>query len=187
MSISNSTPVIEHNKRTYRGPVASLASKQEIDPEFLRLHFTYDKNTGIFLKKSWVGSRGRVSKEVVYGVDGVNRYVQIPVGGLMFFAHRLAFVYVNGVYPELQVDHIDGDGRNNRWSNLRLVTHKENAQHNVNGNSNNTSGLRGAFRNRGKWKSCIGVDGVEVALGVFETKEQAHQAYISAKNRMHFQ
>lgn len=188
MSDSHSTLTQEREKRPYYGPTNPITDKKDIDPEFLRRTFSYNPDTGIFTKKPWIGSRGRVTKEIVYGLDGVTRYVQIPVGGKMFLAHRLVFVFMFGIYPELQVDHIDGNGRNNKLENLRLVTHKQNAQHNVNGNSNNTTGFRGVYRSRrGLWRSSIQVDGVHRHIGVFDTKEAAHAAYLSAKNEVHFQ
>ena len=174
-------------KRPYYGPKAEIKNKKDIDPEFLRRHFHYDHETGVFTRKSWVGARGRITKEVVYKVASGQKYVQIQIGDKNYLAHRLAFVYMLGAYPDLQVDHIDGDGSNNKWENLRLVTHKENAQHNVNGNRNNTTGLRGVYRCRKKWRACITVDLAQKHLGTFETKEAAHAAYIAAKREAHFQ
>ena len=46
-------------KRPYYGPVTEIKDKKDIDPTFLREHFLYDPETGVFTKKPWVGTRGR--------------------------------------------------------------------------------------------------------------------------------
>ena len=73
----------------------------------------------------------------------------------------------------LEVDHIDGNTSNNRKSNLRVVSHLENMQ-NKKIYKNNTSGTTGVSQLRnGKWKARIMVNGNEMWLGTFETKEEA--------------
>jgi hypothetical protein len=79
------------------------------------------------------------------------------------------------------VDHIDGDGLNNRRSNLRPATHIQNLQ-NQRRRSNNTSGHKGVSWDapRGKWLARIQVDGARRYLGIFDTAEAAALAYDAA-------
>lgn len=83
--------------------------------------------------------------------------------------------------PNLEVDHIDGDGLNNRRDNLRLATHSQNRQ-NSKLQSNNTSGYKGVdwYKRDGKWRAKIMVGGRRKTLGVFNTKEEAAAAYDAA-------
>lgn len=83
-------------------------------------------------------------------------------------------------------DHIDGDGLNNRRSNLRIATNGEN-QRNRRVNENNTSGYKGAtFHKRdNKWRARIEVDGKQIHLGLFATREEAYAVYCEAATRLY--
>lgn len=87
---------------------------------------------------------------------------------------------------EVEVDHRDGDGLNNRRGNLREATHAEN-QCNGGLRDDNTSGFRGVYWNqtRGKWYASIGVDGKRLYLGAFEALPDAAAAYAEASARLH--
>ena len=78
---------------------------------------------------------------------------------------RVMFLLMEGRWPEHQIDHINGDPTDNRWSNLREVTAAENSQ-NLAMSSANTSGRMGVSFNkrRGKWQASIKVNGRGVAL-----------------------
>lgn len=82
---------------------------------------------------------------------------------------------------DLEVDHIDGDGVNNRRENLRLATTKEN-QRNRKLTVRNTSGFKGVTwcKRTKKWLAQIRVNYKTVFLGYFITPELAHAAYIKA-------
>lgn len=102
--------------------------------------------------------------------------------------HRLLFQVPAG----MQVDHINGDGLDNRRSNLRAATPSQNSQ-NIGKRRTNTSGYKGVSRlsNSPKWRAQIrsadksqGCNG-KVYLGVFDTPEQAYAAYCEANKRLH--
>ena len=86
----------------------------------------------------------------------------------------------------MQVDHIDGDGLNNRRGNLRLATAGQN-QHNKGLQRNNTSGFKGVRwrSDKGKWVARIDKDGKRRHLGYFDTVEGAHSAYVAASMAIH--
>lgn len=86
----------------------------------------------------------------------------------------------------MEVDHIDGDGLNNRKANLRLATHAENCM-NRRVPVTNSSGLKGVSWHKGQrqWVAKIKVSGITVHIGSFNCPEQAHTAYCEAAARMH--
>lgn len=97
-------------------------------------------------------------------VDGVWRTVMM---------HRLILDAPTGVL----VDHINGDGLDNRRANLRLVNNSQNQMNRKNVTS--SSGYKGVtfLPKSGKWQAQIKKDGKNIYLGVFKTPEQAHAAY----------
>jgi hypothetical protein len=91
--------------------------------------------------------------------------------------------------PEgLQIDHIDGDGLNNRRYNLRVATC---AQNNLNTRRrcNNKSGFKGVSwdRDRGKFRAYIKINNKQTHLGMFTSPEEAHAAYCLASQKYHGQ
>lgn len=151
----------------------------------LRFLLDYDADSGIF---TW---RGRTSNRVKIGSIAGSRhgagYVQINVDGSNFLAHRLAWLHAHGTWPKGTVDHINGDRTDNRLLNLRDVSQGVN-----NGNvrklpRHNTSGLLGASWCAAdeRWAAHISVDGKSRFLGNFDTADDAHAAYLTAKRRLH--
>lgn len=86
----------------------------------------------------------------------------------------------------MDVDHIDGDGLNNRRANLRIATRSENCC-NQRLPEHSTSGLKGANwkKEAGKWRAQIAVRGRKKHLGYFATPEAAHEAYLAAAEKLH--
>ena len=86
----------------------------------------------------------------------------------------------------LVVDHISGDGLDNRRSNMRLVTVALNAR-NQRLKGDNTSGLKGVSwrSDTRKWRANINLDGKQYSLGCYNTKDQASAAYAEASARLH--
>ena len=138
----------------------------------------YNPDTGEFI---WEAKRGRQSAGSIAGSSGHSPYVYIRVSGLVRLAHRAAFAWVHGRWPKGQIDHINGNTRDNRISNLREASNKQN-QANVARRKDNTSGFKGVrpARTKGKWWANIYVDGKIRYLGTYETPEAAHQAYVKA-------
>jgi len=87
------------------------------------------------------------------------------------YLHRL----ITNAPDDLEVDHINGDPSDNRKSNLRLCTHKQNMW--------NIKRKGVSYRKeRKKWRARINVNNKEIFLGYFETKEQALKAYEDASS-----
>jgi hypothetical protein len=86
----------------------------------------------------------------------------------------------------MELDHINGDPSDNRICNLRECSRGENCQ-NTRVPKHNKSGLIGAHfdRKAGRWYSQISMGGRNNRLGFFDSAEMAHEAYKSAKRRLH--
>jgi hypothetical protein len=151
----------------------------DITAEMLRERMSYDQETGVFRLRR---SRTRWKAGQVAGSLGENGYVSIRVCGVLCLAHRLAWLYVHGEWPVEQIDHRNNDRTDNRLANLRPASVDQNARNNRIG-GRNTTGLKGAYRKRGKWRSTITVNGKQVSLGTFSTKEEAHAAYCAAAEK----
>lgn len=130
--------------------------------------------------------RGPTSAGRQLGHVEKNGYRRLMIDGKRYLAHRLAWFYMTGSWPAVDVDHRNLSRDDNTWRNLRLATDCQN--HANRGLSrSNTSGLKGACWNRfrGHWQSYIKVEGRSHFLGRFETKEEAHAAYSAAAARFH--
>lgn len=131
----------------------------------------FNPKIGIF---TWI--KGRKKGSVAGSVDKEG-YIVIHILGKIYKAHRLAFLYMTGKFPEDQIDHVDGNPSNNAWDNLRKATNRQN-QGNKKLRRNNTSGYKGVGWHKSikKWYSSISYDG-KIHLGYFEYAEDAALAY----------
>lgn len=138
------------------------------------MHFIqYNPDTGEFIKPdAHVKHFGKKSKA---------RYVVIDIDGKNYYAHRLAWLYVHGVWPKGRLDHRDGNKRNNRILNLRPASGSQNAM-NRSIQANNTSGFRGVHQRSGerKFRAQIQVEGRKIRLGTHHTADEAAHAYNKA-------
>jgi hypothetical protein len=148
----------------------------------LREMLDYDPENGFF---RWKIRWKRVRIGQLAGVSGP-RYARIMLGQRRFYAHRLAWLYVYGVWPQHEIDHIDGDRLNNRISNLREATSSENKR-NTRKRSNNTSGFKGVSFDKSKklWTAQIATNRKYIHIGRFKTPEAAYEAYCAAAERLH--
>lgn len=114
-------------------------------------------------------------------------YLSVSVAKRHYLCHRLAWLYMTGEWPQFTVDHIDGSRSNNRWDNLRDVPHRTNIQNERKARtSNKSSGLLGVAPNGKRWMAQIRLGGKKSEyLGTFDTPEEAHHAYLTAKRAHH--
>ena len=167
-----------YNKAAY------AATRNAMTAELLRQRLSYDPQTGVF---TWLETHvHRLGKEAGSTRTGVKAkggsYRMINIGGALFRAHRLAWLYMTGEWPTTDVDHINGNRADNRWSNLRLASRAEN---NANAGlpKNNTSGVKGVSfdpKRKRPWRAMISKDNRSRLLGDFSTKEEAATAYQQA-------
>ena len=97
---------------------------KELTQQRLQEILDYDPETGVFTRK--VSSGGKKAGSIA-GSPNVRGYWTVGVDGKYYKAHRLAWLYVHGEWPEGVIDHIDRDTANNAVSNLRDVTQVENS------------------------------------------------------------
>ena len=152
-----------------------IVPRPELTAEQLRSILNYEPATGIFTRK--IGSANQVKAGDIAGCPGGDGYLQIRVQSRKYQAHRLAWLYVYGEWPEGQIDHINRNRSDNRISNLRDVTQKQNLQ-NAGKRSNNTSGHSGVrwYKQSSKWVAVITHNYNRIHLGYFNTMEEAISA-----------
>lgn len=126
----------------------------------------YNPMTGLFVRKK----TGKLT-----GTKSRAGYVIIGIGKPTYYAHRLAWLWTYGEWPDGLIDHIDRDKTNNRISNLRVTNKGVNAVNSVAVRSK--SGFRGVYyqSNTSKWRVKAG----RVNVGYFSSKKAAHRAYLA--------
>ena len=144
---------------------------------------SYCEQSGNFV---WLVQTGRALPGMIAGSLGKDGYVQIKIGGKLYKAHRLAWLYMIGEWPKGRLDHKDNCQSNNRWDNIRPASHSQNMA-NRKLNNNNKAGFKGVsfYKKLGKYGSRVSKDGVSYHLGVFDTPEEAHEAYLAKANELH--
>jgi hypothetical protein len=157
--------------------------RTNLTQERLKEVLNYDPDTGVFTRA--IGVRGCSAGTRLGTLNKRLGYVLVGVDGTQYYAHRLAWLYMNGCWPPEQVDHMNGDRSDNRLVNLRACRQAENSQNTV-AHTDSKSGVLGVswVGKLGKWRARI-FKGAEVHLGCFGTKEEAHQAYLAAKAQLH--
>lgn len=149
---------------------------------YLREVMNYDPETGEF---TWTKKRRSIRVGDPCGRVNIWGYREIGVCSKLYPAHRLAFLYMTGRWPEPYVDHINRVRSDNRWCNLREATASENS---ANGSlrGNNTSGLMGVVwdKARSKWRAQIRINGRKTNLGRFHSAEEAAAAHDRAARAM---
>lgn len=158
-----------------------------VTAEQVREALTYDLETGAFTWRVQTGKNGKRGclAGTVRNVNG-RLYRFIGLNRKQYPAHRLAWLYSFGHWPQLHIDHVDGDGLNNSLSNLREATVSENLR-NRGKQANNKSGYKGVSweKKYSKWKAQITVHGCRRHVGYYATREDAHAAYIKAAELLH--
>lgn len=103
----------------------------------------YNQETGVLTYRY---TEGRHKQGEVVGGDS-GEYLRVSIQGKRYKLHRLIWLYETGGYPPtgLEIDHINGDKRDNRWCNLRLASHAQNAC-NTKKRETCTSGVKGISR-----------------------------------------
>jgi hypothetical protein len=78
-------------------------------------------------------------------------------------------------FPEAKVDHINGDGLDNRRENLRAASDSLNGWNRRGADRDNATGCRGVTRARGRFRAHATVKGRYHHLGIYDTAEKAAQ------------
>lgn len=153
----------------------------------LRSLLVYEPDTGEF---TWRVSLPRSSRAAgdKAGCTRPDRYMQIVVRGVRYFAHRLAWEFSHGAIPQgSEIDHIDHNPSNNRLANLRLVTQAENRRNRA-ADSRNKSGVNGVHwsKSANAWSAQIRFNRTTKHLGYFKALKDAAAARKAAERRLAF-
>ena len=123
---------------------------------------------------------------IVENIDNKEGYNVIKINKKLILRHRIiayCFLGLQNIVGNQNgidlIDHIDGDKLNNSVENLRIT--------NQSGNQRNRKNTKGYTFNKkmNKYRAQIKVNGKYIHLGYFDTKEEAHNAYLEGKNIYH--
>lgn len=148
----------------------------KITQERLKELLHYNPETGIFTRLKALSSNAKKG-DIAGGINSTTGYGQIRIDYKSYQASRLAWLYMEGYFPENQIDHINRIKHDDRWKNLRHVTNQCNSR-NCNISKNNSSGITGIVWNKRehKWQARIMISGNQISLGYFKSKYDAARA-----------
>lgn len=144
----------------------------------------YDPQTGIL---TWRIAIGSAVKGAAAGRKNRDGYLQIGLARRTYSVHRLAWFLAYGSWPSALIDHKNGVRSDNRLDNLRLATKSLNGQNKRVAMRHGKSGFLGVTWHKGvsRWQAQIALNGVSHYLGLFDSAEAAHAAYLTKKREMH--
>ena len=156
-----------------------------ITQEILKEILEY-REDGTFIWRSKISRKCTVGKIAGYNIPPHN-YKGIKLFNKQYRLHRLVWLYNYGVFPTMDIDHIDGNPSNNKICNLRCVSMSQN-QKNKAMNRNNTSGIMGVRfdSSRNKWFAYIKVNDKLKNLGRYDTVDDAKKARQKAEKEYGF-
>ena len=133
-----------------------------------------------------ISNSNRVKVGDIAGTIHHDGYRRIMINGKMYAAHRIIWLMVHGKLPVDCLDHINGNGLDNRIINLREANSKQNQQNQIKPHLNNKIGFFGvSLHKSGKFVAQIAINRKKKYLGLFNTPEQAHEVYLKAKRELH--
>lgn len=151
---------------------------RNIPHDYVNEIFSYDPDTGDLTYRKDVSNKFKAGTKAGYQAkfkSGTKYYIFVTVPGYsgVILAHRLIWFIATGEWPKV-IDHLDRDGCNNRFKNLRNVSRAEN-QRNQRMHKNNTSGTNGVSLNKkiNKWIAHICDNSISIHLGAFDNIEDA--------------
>jgi hypothetical protein len=149
-------------------------TKQILTQDELKQYLHYEPSTGQFTRIKKV--RGANLGEIAGGINKVG-YNVISVKHKLYYAHRLAWLYMNGEWPNPHIDHINRVKHDNRFCNLRECNDLQNHK-NSNKHRDNVSGYIGVSwcKEKKKWLAKATLDGKQKFLGRYDDISLAVQA-----------
>ena len=134
----------------------------------------YNADTGVF---TWRATRRTVKTGAVAGTRSVKNYIMISVDAKVYCAHRLAWLYIHGVWPTSELDHINRTRDDNRIANLRLADRYINTR-NTETRKDSLSGAKGVrwHKTQARWESRIQHNHKPITIGYYGNLQDAVQA-----------
>jgi len=150
----------------------------DLTQEYLRDRLDYDPETGIFTWKDHPDNpNGVKAGDIAGSLNKIDKYVHIRLRGRSYLAHRLAFLWMAGFFPEYGDIHINACREDNRWANLRHMSQMRD----IHNRSSTTSGVPGVTWNKQRqmWEAEVLLNGEKIHLGYHLTLLDAALAHIS--------
>lgn len=170
----------------------------ELTQEYLKEILDYDPETGVFTWKERnlkyfkstraMNAFNKKNANRIAGSVHYEGYIVITINKKTYQSHRLAWLYVYGHLPKNEIDHINHIKHDNKISNLREATKSQNLQNQIKAQKDNKStALLGVHFNKrnNNFNASIRKDGKLKHLGCFKTAQEAHEAYIKEKRKIH--
>lgn len=142
-----------------------------ITQKHLKEVLNYNPTTGIF---TWINCGSKKRNKKIAGTICKDGYRSVRVDNISYQSGRLAFLYMEGYFPEHEVDHKDRNRANDKWNNLRHVSRQCNMR-NCSIGSLNTSGVKGVWwhKDRKKWTVGIKINLKQKHIGCFVDFDEA--------------
>ena len=160
---------------------------EELTAEYVRERLNYDPDTGLFTwRTTWNPKFIGKNAGHMRHAGKANGYVCICLKNREIFAHRLAWFYVYGKWPNGALDHINRVKNDNRIANLREALPWQNAA-NIDLPAHNRTGFKGVTwrKHAKKWCAEISILGRSFHLGSFDTAEEAAAEYDRFARHIH--
>ncbi len=147
-------------------------------PKEIKKALLYDMGAGQLV---WAIERSNGGKIFGKIAGNLNKEGYRTLGFLKrrYQVHRLIWYFHYGDWPALDIDHINGNRADNRITNLRLATHRQNLHNTKHHRSGKLVGCH-FLKSLGRWRAMITIDHKRVFLGMHKTEELAHSAYKEA-------
>ena len=146
--------------------------------ERVRERLAYDPDSGLLTWASRPSRKIRIGQHA--GRIGTNGYVVIRLDGLNYHANRLGWLLHHGVWPAMEIDHINGERADNRIANLRDVDRSTNMSNRKGADRDAMTGVLGVYKHRQRFVAQRRIHGVHRYLGTFDTAAAAGEAYKAA-------
>lgn len=156
---------------------------ERITKENINSIFRYESGH-IYWRQSLTG-KNRV-EGVEAGHINEDGYRVVETAGKAIGAHRIIWLMHHGAWPTGEIDHINGNRADNRIENLRDVVKRTNSENRRRATSGSKTGVLGVEElPSGRFRARIRSFGKIHDVGIFDSTESAHAAYVQAKRKMH--
>ena len=158
---------------------------EKLNQEMLIGLLWYNQSTGVF---SWKKNRDNtIKKGMAAGALNYGGYIVIGINREHYLAHRLAWLYVHGEWPEDQIDHINHSPADNRIENLREVSSGGNSL-NISLQGRSLTKITGVHwhKSHNRWQAHIKKGGEDHYLGLHADFFNACCARKSAEHKLGF-
>lgn len=161
-----------------------LKNLQKISISTLNEWLVYDSETGCLKWKKRKSPSANAGD--IVGCKNSRGYIHFRIDKISLTCHRTAWAMYYGEWPELFIDHINGDRSDNKISNLRLASRSENNRNAAIRKDNKTGmkGVRFCLRDK-KYIAHIRINGKSICLGYFDSAIQAQGAYAEKAKEIH--